>query len=186
MAKVNQTGRTKTEAFIRLHRGVTKSKAWAGLSCEARCLLLEIWERHNGQNNGRIPFSHREARKALRIGARKVASAFGALQDRGFLILRAKGSFDLKVRHAAEWEITTEACDNETAKKLYKEWPEIHSPVTTVVTDGDHSGDRGGPNSYETSPDGDYSGDRQPPNRGTHGDHGGYTLIYQGGVKSSP
>ena len=125
MAKVNLTGRAKREPFILLHRGVTSSEAWKGLSCEARCLLLAIWERHNGQNNGRIPFSHREARKALRIGARKVASAFNALQDRGFLIQRAKGSFDWKARHATEWEITTEGCDGEPAKRLYKECPKI-------------------------------------------------------------
>ena len=165
MAKVNQTGRNKTEPHIRLHRGVTNSEAWKSLSCEARCLMLEIWGRHNGQNNGRIPFSHREARKALRIGGRKVASAFDALQDRGFLISRTKGSFDWKVHHATEWEITTEACDNEPAKRQYKYWPEIHSPVPTVGTHGAHGGYRGGPNSYETPPDGTHGGDRQPPNR---------------------
>ena len=175
MATANRTGRTKTEPFIRLHRGVTSSEAWKSLTCEARCLLLEIWGRHNGQNNGRIPFSHREARKALKIGARKVANALHALQDRGFLIARSEGSFDWKVHLATEWEITTEACDNEPAKKLYKQWPKIHFTVTTVGTHGDYGSDRQGQNSHETPPNGDYRSDREPQNGGIHGDYGGYT-----------
>ncbi len=72
MGKVNRKGRNKFEPFVRLHRGVTNSEAWKSLSCEARCLLIEIWARHNGQNNGRIPYSHREARKALHVGWRGV------------------------------------------------------------------------------------------------------------------
>ena len=169
MAGTNQTGRTtKKEQFILLHRGVTKSKAWKNLTCEARCLLLEIWQRHTGQNNGSITFSHREARIALSIGALKVAKAFHALQDCGFLICRTKGSFDCKVRHATEWEVTTESCDNKPATKLYKKWPEIHFTVTTVVTNGD------------------YSSDREPQNQGVHGDYRRYTYNIPREGETSP
>lgn len=122
MAKANHTGRTKTESYVKLHRGVTNSEAWKSLTCEARCVLLEIWARHNGQNNGELPYSHREAREALHIGAGKVAAAFRHLQDRGFIILRTKGSFDWKAHRATEWEITTESYDGETAKRLYRGW----------------------------------------------------------------
>ena len=149
MGKINRKGRSKFEPFVRLHRGVTNSAAWKSLCCEARCLLIEIWARHNGQNNGRIPYSRREARHALHVGSRKVQVAFQELQDRGFVILRTKGTFDCKQRHATEWEITTEPCDDKPAKRLYREWLEIQNTAPTVGTDGNYSGDRGdreGPN----------------------------------------
>ena len=96
MDKVNCKGRSKNEAHIRLHRGVTKSAAWKALACEAKCLVLLIWERHDGANNGVIPLSHREARLALGIGNTKTARAFRDAQEHGFLIERTKGSFEWK------------------------------------------------------------------------------------------
>ncbi len=143
MGKVNRKGRNKFEPFVRLHRGVTNSEAWKSLSCEARCLLIEIWARHNGQNNGRIPYSHREARKTLRIGSRKVQAAFQELENRGFVVPRAKGSFDWKQRQATEWEITTEPCDDQPAKRLYRKWLEKQNTAPTVGTDGTRGGHRG-------------------------------------------
>ena len=143
MGRANAKGRSKHEPFIRLHRGVTGSEAWKSLSCEARCLLIEIWSRHNGQNNGRIPYSHREARKALRIGNSKVQLAFQELQDRGFTIARTKGSFQWKKRQATEWELTTENCDDRPGKRLYRDWPEKQNTVPKAGTDSSYSGNRG-------------------------------------------
>ena len=59
-----------------------------------------------------------------RIGSRKVQAAFQELHDRGFIVPRAKGSFDWKQRQATEWEITTEPCDDQPAKRLYRKWLE--------------------------------------------------------------
>ena len=145
MGRVNRKGRNKFEPFIRLHRGVTNSEAWKSLSCEARCLLIEIWARHNGSNNGQIPYSHREARKALHVGSRKVQAAFQEIEECGFLIPRAKGSFDWKQRQATEWEITTESCDDQPAKRLYREGLKKQNTAPTVGTDGTHGGHRGDP-----------------------------------------
>ncbi len=139
MGRMNPNGRNKFEPHIRLHRGVTNSQAWDSLSCAARSLLIAIWTRHNGQNNGRIPYSHREAQRALHIGNRKVQAAFQELQNRGFLISRIKGSFHLKKRHATEWELTTEPCDGQPPKALYRTWsPEMQKPVPAMGTDGSH------------------------------------------------
>ena len=126
MGKVNRKGRSTYEQHIRLHRGVTSSTAWKTLSCEARALLIEIWARHNGLNNGEISFSQREARKALRIGSKKVSRAFKQLTDRGFLIVKTAGSFNFKAGAAAgratEWELTTEQCGDKPAKRTYRTW----------------------------------------------------------------
>lgn len=146
MGKSDRKGRSKHEPFVRLHRGVTNGSAWKSLSCEARSLLIEIWTRHNGTNNGVIAYSHREARQALRIGNGKVQQAFRELQDKGFLIARVRGSFEWKLGagqgRATEWEITTEPCDGEPAKATYREWrgnPE-HGPNTGTA--GSHCGNR--------------------------------------------
>ena len=123
-ARVNSKGRNANQPFIKLHRGVTQSSAWLSLSCASRSLLLQIWEKHNGSNNGRISYSHRQARGDLHCGNTRVAKSFLELQEQGFLIERRKGSFTQKTdgggRRATEWEITTEACDDEPAKHSYR------------------------------------------------------------------
>ena len=122
--KMNAKGRNTGQQFIRLDAAVTQSPAWQSLCCEARSLLIEIWRRHNGSNNGFISYSYREAKKALFIGSTKVKKAFDQLIDRGFLIIRRKSSFNFKVNggasRATEWELTTEACDGKSAKMNYR------------------------------------------------------------------
>ncbi len=126
MSRPNKKGRSDANAFIKLHRGVTRSAAWQQLSCEAKCLVLLVWERHNGSNNGCIPLSHREARSALRVGNDKTAKAFKQAESHGFLIPHSKGAFDWKLGagqgRATEWEITTEPCDGKPAKGDYRKW----------------------------------------------------------------
>ena len=122
--KTNAKGRNTGQQFIRLDAAVTQSPAWQSLCCEARSLLIEIWKRHNGFNNGFISYSYREAKKALGIGSTKVKKAFDQLIDRGFLIIRRKSSFNFKgnggASRATEWELTTEACDGKSAKMNYR------------------------------------------------------------------
>ncbi len=180
MGKVNAKGRTKFTPYIRLHRGVTNSKAWRSLSCEARCIILEVWARHNGQNNGRIPLSVNEARKKLRIGSRKIAVGFKDAQERGFLVAHARGSFDWKAGagegRATEWEITTEPCDGNPAKALYRDW-KVQNAVTAVVTAGNHSSDRSAESVSQKSRNGNYSGYRFTDIRPTNGHHCSDTSI---------
>ena len=113
------------------------------MTCEARALLIEVWVRHNGGNNGRIPFSYLEARATLSVGrggkmvhGRKVIAAFEELQEKGFLVVRDKGLFNWKVGagegRATEWEITTEPCDGKPAKKTFRTWTKIQNTDATV------------------------------------------------------
>lgn len=124
MGKMRPDGRSKGEPFIKLHRGVTGSAAWRSLSCEARALLIDVWEWHNGQNNGRISYSHRQARESLHIGSARIKRAFTELIVEGFLIMRQKASFDWKAGGgkglATEWEITAEPCDGNPPKHCYR------------------------------------------------------------------
>ena len=184
MAKTNQRGRSKNEPFVKLHRGVTSSEAWKSLTCEARCLLIEIWSRHNGQNNGRIPLSHKEARKSLRVGSRKVAAAFRDLQDRGFIIPREKGSFDWKVAagqgKATEWEITTEPCDRQPPKATYRDWPKKKNTGTSVVAAGNRTGNRSAKSRPQKPPNGNHSSCRSTPQTTASGNYSGDTYNIPG------
>lgn len=187
-AHMDRSGRSKGESHIRLHRGVYGSAAWKSLSCEARCALIEVWQRHDGFNNGRIGCSHREIRGALRIGSRKVTQALKELQERGFLIIRTKGAFDFKVGagegRSTEWEITTEPCDDQPAKRLYKNWSEKQNTGTTVVTAGNHSSCRSPKKTPRKVPSGNHSSCRYGPKDHPSGNHSGDTFIIPGGEAS--
>jgi hypothetical protein len=60
--------KVKESRHVRLYHWFLKSEAWRSLSPNARALYLEIVERYNGSNNGRIGFSIRDAAEALHIG----------------------------------------------------------------------------------------------------------------------
>jgi hypothetical protein len=77
----------KESRHVRLYHWVMNSEAWRSLSPNARALYVEIAARYHGTNNGRIPFSVREAAEALHIGKNAAAAAFKELQDRGFLVI---------------------------------------------------------------------------------------------------
>lgn len=132
---VDPKGRSKTIPFIKLHRGVTGSIAWRSLPTNARCVILEIWERHDGTNNGRIPMSVRELKTALGIGSDKVRDAINQAIDRGFLIRRQQGSFSVKNRSATEWEITAEACEGAPPKCLYRDYDKNLRNLRQVQTE---------------------------------------------------
>jgi len=179
MGKTNAKGRSKYQAHIRIHRGITNSAAWKTLSSEATRLLILIWARHNGTNNGSISFSHREAREALRVGTRKVPAAFKELQERGFLICRSKGSFRWKLGagegKASEWEVTEEPCDGKLAKKSYRDWKEKQITATAPVTVGNHSSNRSRINSRKKPNIGNHSSNRSDSFKHSSGNHSGDT-----------
>ena len=186
MGKMDAKGRSKYSAHIRLHRGITSSEAWKSLSCNATRLLIQIWIRNNGVNNGRIPYSKREALKELHIGSKKVKEAFQELQDKGFLICRSKGHFDYKVSagegRASEWEITEEPCDDILAKKSYKDWTEKQKPGTKVVPAGDHSSPRTRKQSSSDTYSGDHSSTRSTNSAPQSGDYSSTTYNIPGGI----
>jgi hypothetical protein len=190
MARANAKGRTASVPFICLHRGITGSAAWRSLSCEAKALLLAVWARHNGSNNGKVGFSQREARDELHIGSRKVAAAFAELQERGFLIAKTKGSFSWKhgagAGKSTEWEITAEPCDALPAKATYKAW-QIQNAAPKVGAAGNQGGCRSPSRAIENAPSGTRGGHRSGPFSEKAAPTVGTHLIYQGkGEEDAP
>jgi hypothetical protein len=128
--------------WVMLYHWLLNSPAWQSLGLAARCLLIEVWKRHNGLNNGEISFSIREAAGSLKIAPNTANKAFHELEDKGFLKARQRGAFSLKSRHATTWQITAEPCGGQEASKEFMRWslpstqgPKIRKPASTVATD---------------------------------------------------
>jgi hypothetical protein len=130
--------------FVTLREYMLASPAWQSLDCNARCLFIEIARRYRGpdSNNGKIPYSVREAATALRIGNGTAEREFNKLLDRGFLKIAKDSDFDIEGRVSREW-LLTEFPDGRAGKhveatKEYMTWNPEHGPTTG--TDGTHSG----------------------------------------------
>jgi hypothetical protein len=84
-------------------------------------------------------------------------------QEHGFLIERTKGSFGQKTRagqgRATEWEITTEACDGQPAKALYRSWKKQNA-VPEAGTASTYGRNRSGINAAPDHPNGTCSRNR--------------------------
>jgi hypothetical protein len=108
--------------YVRLGHDLLDSDAWLHLSPHAFKLLVAIWRRHNGRNNGQIPFSRDEACEVLGCHTRVVSRAFTELQDKGFLRLRRDSHFNQKCTTAREWEITAEPMGSGLPAADFKGW----------------------------------------------------------------
>jgi hypothetical protein len=99
--------RGHTERYLSLRHWLLQSQAWRSLPGNARALYVELAARYNGSNNGRIPYSIRQAIQALHISGHTASRMLRLLQDRGFIVCTKKGAFSMKrVRDASEWRLT--------------------------------------------------------------------------------
>jgi len=117
-------GRGK-ERYVWLRFWLLDSPAWKSLPVGARALYVEIARRYNGSNNGRIPYSVREAVQALGVSKGQAKYLFDMLLDRGFIICTRRGAFSLKtVKDASEWLLTEYASDHPPAyaTKEFMHW----------------------------------------------------------------
>lgn len=133
--KANKTGRSDLSArHVRLYHWLMATAAWRSLDATARAIYVDMAARYGGtnSNNGRLPYSVREAAESLRIGKTTAGRALKLLQARGFIVPTMKGAFSLKLRHATEWRLTEFPCDmtHAIASKEFMRWtPEIQNTV---------------------------------------------------------
>lgn len=120
-SKVDAQGRSTTERFIRLPHYMLRSSAWLTMSPRAKVVLLDVWQRHNGVNNGTISYSAREG-KAVGFEKSATAAALAENVERGFLKVRRDSCFDLKTKEARLWEITAEPVGDRPASKDFMRW----------------------------------------------------------------
>ncbi len=119
--KVLANGRNASERFVALPHYLLRSQAWLTLAPAAKALLIQVWSRHNGMNNGEIAFSVREAAD---IGLTKsvAARAFRELVERGFLSVGRESTFNLKTKEARTWRLTAEQTTTEAATRDFMRW----------------------------------------------------------------
>src|SRR5712672_157029 len=92
---------------VRLMEFMLASEAWQSLDPVARALYVEISRRYRGpnSNNGKIPYSVREAASALNVSRSTANRAFQNLEDRGFIAVGKRSGFSMKGRVSTEWLI---------------------------------------------------------------------------------
>lgn len=99
-----------------------KCPAWAALSPVGAKLYIEIAKRYNGQNNGEISLSVREAAAAVRCDKDRAHEGLRELQDKGFICATTLGSFHRKGGNATEWRLTVEPTAAQLSTKEFMRW----------------------------------------------------------------
>lgn len=107
MARTDQKGRSKApERHIRLTHTMTGSPAWKALTASAIKLLVALQRFDNGENNGDLFMSVRKAQDETGLSRNTVAAAFKDLEDKGFVVPVALGSFKIRGGPATSWRLT--------------------------------------------------------------------------------
>jgi hypothetical protein len=153
--KHNASGRTvrrqssrKRRSFVMLERYMIASAAWRSLSGEAIAAFVELSNRYNGTNNGRLHLSSREL-AVIRNGSRRTGTrAMSELVRKGFVEMVKASGFNVKDRRrqAAEYRLTMYHCDatREPPSKAFMRWqpeaPRKHFTAPPVAHHGATSG----------------------------------------------
>lgn len=108
--RVNATGRNNTSRFVRLDYRILNSNAYRSLSPNARSLLVELIMLYNGENNGSLYLSVRDA--AHRMGVADLAATSRAFDDLivlGFIEMTQESFFQVKASETSRarcWRLT--------------------------------------------------------------------------------
>ncbi len=126
--KLNDFGFRSANSFIKLDHGLLKTKAWQHLSPDAAKVLLDLWSRHNGINNGSIGYAQRAAHECLcvaygrQVSRRRATAALQEIQDKGFATVTKDSAFTIKTRLAREWRLTAEKVGGVRPTRDFKHW----------------------------------------------------------------
>ncbi|MBY0393891.1 MAG: hypothetical protein K2Q27_11570 [Novosphingobium sp.] len=109
---LDNKGRNRTTRFARLDHRMLNSNAYRALTPNARSLLVELIMLHNGENNGSLYLSVRDA--AHRLGVADTAAAtnaFAELINLGFIEMTKDSYFAVKANESSRarcWRLTWE------------------------------------------------------------------------------
>lgn len=119
---VNINGRNRSGRFARLDHKMLNSNAYRSLTPNARSLLVELIMLHNGENNGSLYLSVRDAAHRLGAADTTVATnAFAELVDLGFIEMTKDSHFSVKANEASRarcWRLTWEVGPGRKAPDL--------------------------------------------------------------------
>lgn len=127
--------------YVRLPEWMLASAAWQSLDGNCRALYIELARRYRGpnSNNGKIPYSVREAASALAIGRSTAQRCFWKLLEVGLVRIGKPSGFNMKGRVSTEWLLTEFPDDTKgslgaaIATKDFMSWEpgkSFHSPTS--------------------------------------------------------
>ena len=132
--KPNATGRSNTSRFARLDFRLLTSAAYRSLPPNARALLVELAMLENGENNGSLYLSVRDAAARMGIADTTAASrAFDDLQSAGFIAMTCDAKFEVRaseISRARCWRITWQAAGRKGPTSDFMTWePQAGTPA---------------------------------------------------------
>lgn len=135
--KPNHTGRNEgSRRFVQLDFKLLSSAAYSCLSSNARSLLVELLMIFNGNNNGSLYLSVRDAAARMGVADLGVAiRAFAELTEAGFLEVAKESHFEVKAAENSRarcWRLTNHAwpeCTNKRRRPPTHEWREYLPPT---------------------------------------------------------
>ena len=99
------------------------------MSGEAVKVLIELWTRYNGSNNGDLSVSYMHAATLLAMSKTTAARAFRELEQRGFAIRTSPGHW--YGRKAATWRLTMLHYRDALPSHEYRRWQASGPPAGT-------------------------------------------------------
>jgi Transcriptional regulators len=112
---------SRINGFIKFDHDLLDSAAWWALSRGAEKLLIDIWRRHNGKNNGSIVYSQREVMRRFECSSKTAVKWLEELQAAGFIVAVQRGAFCQKAGavRATTWRLTMERCNGKAPTRDY-------------------------------------------------------------------
>lgn len=141
----NAKGRSKgSSRFIALQHHLLDTEAGRSLNPRELAVLIRIMYRYNGENNGLLALSARDAAKEARMNKDTACAVLHRLVDKGFIKCTTPSSFGTNSRKAPEWELTCfPSGKNKPASREYQHWraankknPSSQNRDTTVPKQG--------------------------------------------------
>ena len=116
--------------YVRIFHWEMDSPAWKEMTAYGRTIVLELRKRFNGSNNGEIHLSVREAAKAIDCHRDTAAKALREVEEKGWVRVNQKGSFDWKGGPATTFILTNEPMGDGSATKDFMSWKPVSENKT--------------------------------------------------------
>lgn len=121
--RVEVNGRSKADLrFFRFHHWMMKSDAFHALDPHEVRILVELYALYNGNNNGYLFLSCREAARRCNMGKNKASASFRRLIELGFIRRRADEPENYNLREANHWILTEFDFGKRTATQDFVHW----------------------------------------------------------------
>ena len=118
---LKQKGRASGR-FAMIPFAILDSDAFRSLSADAVYVYLRILRRHNGSNNGYIPFGSREAAIECNMSKMTAQRAFKQLEEVGLIECIVPSSFNSRKKLAREWAFTHQGIGDQPALRKWRNY----------------------------------------------------------------